>query len=301
MQITLPEIRHQTFSHAPNLTRRKVTAALSYGFFGLTVLISVASLITLLVDVFLDGYTWLSWTFLSNYASQLYPEQAGILAPLAGTFWVIVFTAAMCIPLGIATAVYLEEFAGRGRVIGFIQLNISNLAGVPSIVYGLLGLVLFVQILFGGSRNILAGAMTLGLLVLPIIVIASQEAIRTVPHSRREAAVAIGATKWQVTLHIVLPEALPGVMSGVILALSRAIGETAPILVVSSLVFLQFVPSSPGDRFTVLPLQIYTWVAQPQDEFRGLASAGIIVLVLGLLLLNSAAIYIRGKTQRQHE
>ena len=280
---------------------RKVRDMLFGALFFSSILVGLVSLTTLLVDVLIDGLPWISWNFIVNYASQLYPERAGILAPLAGTVWVVALTATLSIPIGIATAIYLEEFAGRTKVNELIQLNISNLAGVPSIVYGLLGLALFVQILFNGSRNLIAGAMTLALLVLPIIIIATQEALRAVPPSRRDASYAIGATTWQTVRHVVLPEAIPGIMSGVILALSRAIGETAPILIISSLVFLQFVPSSPADRFTVLPLQIYTWIAQPQDEFRGLASAGILVLLALLIFSNSLAIWVRGRNQRKYE
>ncbi len=279
-------------------TYRKVRDTFFLLLFYLAIFIAIGSLITLLTDILIDGIPSLSWTFLTSYASQLNPDKAGILAPLAGTAWVVGLTALLCIPIGIATATYLEEFAPRGRITDLIQLNIANLAGVPSVIYGLLGLAFFVQFIFGGSRNLFSGAMTLALLVLPIIIIASQEAIRGVPGSRRSAAFAMGATRWQVVWHVVLPEALSGIMSGVILALSRAIGESAPILIISSLVFLTFVPTDPGDRFTVLPLQIYTWVSQPREEFRNLASAAIIVLLGLLLLMNSIAVFVRQRSRR---
>ncbi len=269
------------------------------GMFIAAVLIGVAGLMTLLVDTLMDGVPWLGWSFISSYASRK-PELAGILAPLAGTAWVMVMTAMFTIPVGVGTAIFLEEFAGRHWYTRVIQLNISNLAGVPSIIYGLLGLSLFVFSLHMG-RSVVAGALTLTLLVLPIVIIASQEAIRAVPSSYKDAALAMGATRWQMVKTIVLPEAVPGIMSGVILALSRAIGESAPILMISSLVFLTFVPTDPGSRFSVLPLQIYTWVAQPQPGFRGIAAAGIIVLLIMLLAMNALAIWIRLKYQRRRE
>ena len=278
------------------LARDNVFAAL----FLCSVVVGVLVLAWLLIEVFVDCFGWLDWQFLSSYSSR-HPVEAGVLAPIAGTFWVIILTAVMTVPVGIATAVYLEEFAPDNRVTRLIQLNISNLAGVPSVVYGLLGLAIFVQYLFDGQRSLLAGALTLSLLVMPIVIIASQEAIRAVPPSYRDAAYAMGATRWQVVKMVVLPQAIPSMMSGIILAMSRAIGETAPILVVSSLVFITYVPTSPTDRFTVLPLQIVTWVSQPQDDFRHIAAAAIVILLVMLLSMNAAAIYIRAKFQRRAE
>ncbi len=278
------------------LARDNVFAALFTG----SVVIGVLVLAWLLIEVFVQSIGWLDWQFLSSYSSR-HPEEAGILAPIAGTFWVIILTAIMTVPVGIATAVYLEEFAPDNRVTRLIQLNISNLAGVPSVVYGLLGLAIFVQYLFDGQRSLLAGALTLSLLVMPIVIIASQEAVRAVPSSYRDAAYAMGATRWQVVKMVVLPQAIPSMMSGIILAMSRAIGETAPILVVSSLVFITYVPTTPFDRFTVLPLQIVTWVSQPQDNFRHISAAAIVILLIMLLTMNAAAIYIRAKFQRRAE
>ena len=278
------------------LARDNVFATLFAG----SVVVGVLVLAWLLIEVFIDSIGWLDWQFLSSYSSR-HPDQAGVLAPIAGTFWVIILTAVMTVPVGIATAVYLEEFAPKNRLTRLIQLNISNLAGVPSVVYGLLGLAIFVQYLFDGQRSLLAGALTLSLLVMPIVIIASQEAIRAVPPSYRDAAYAMGATRWQVVKMVVLPQAIPSIMSGIILAMSRAIGETAPILVVSSLVFITYVPTSPFDRFTVLPLQIVTWVSQPQDDFRHIAAAAIVILLIMLLTMNAAAIYIRAKFQRRAE
>ena len=220
---------------------------------------------------------------------------------MAGTVWVVGLTAIFTIPVGIGTAIYLEEFARKNRLTRLIELNISNLAGVPSVIYGLLGLAVFVQFLFNGSRNLTAGALTMTLLILPIVIIASQEAIKAVPSSYRDAAYAMGATRWQVVKTVVMPQAVPGMMSGIILALSRAVGESAPILIISSLVWVTFVPTSPDSKFTVLPLQIFTWVSQPQEDFRSIAAAGIIVLLLILLGMNAVAIWIRNKYQVRSE
>ena len=258
-------------------------------------LIALTCLLILLIDVVLDGYSYLSWDFLTNYASRK-AENSGILAPLAGTLWLVILTAFCTIPLGVSTALYLEEFAGTNILSKIIKINISNLAGVPSIIYGLLGLAFFTYFI-GLGKSIIAGALTMTLLVLPIVIISAQEAIRTVQPSLKEAAYALGATKWEVSKKIILPHSIGGIMSGIILAMSRAVGETAPILIISSLVFITTVPSSPLDRFTVLPLQIYTWASFPKDEFRAIASAGIIVLLIILITMNSLAIYIRWKNQ----
>ncbi|HJP28121.1 MAG TPA: phosphate ABC transporter permease PstA [Dehalococcoidia bacterium] len=268
--------------------------------FVLAVVAGMLGLVALLVDVLVDGLPFLNWNFLSSYASRK-PLESGILAPLAGTVWIVGMTALLTIPIGVGTAIYLEEFASKNRLNRLIELNIANLAGVPSVIYGLLGLAVFVQFLFNGSRNVTAGALTMTLLILPIVVIASQEAIKAVPSNYRDAAYAMGANRWQVVKSIVLPQALPGMMSGIILALSRAIGESAPILIISSLVWVTFVPASPDSKFTVLPLQIFTWISQPQHAFRGIAAAGIIVLLVVLLSMNGVAIWIRSKYQSRPE
>ncbi len=268
--------------------------------FVLAVVIGILGLAALLFDVLIDGLPFLNWHFLTSYASRK-PLDSGILAPLAGTVWIVVMTALFTVPIGVGTAIYLEEFASKSRFNRLIELNIANLAGVPSVIYGLLGLAVFVQFLFNGSRNLTAGALTMTLLVLPIVVIASQEAIKAVPSSYRDAAYAMGANRWQVVKAVVLPQALPGMMSGIILAISRAIGESAPILIISSLVWVTFVPASPDSKFTVLPLQIFTWISQPQHAFRGIAAAGIIVLLIVLLSMNGIAIWIRSKYQTRPE
>ncbi len=197
-------------------------------------------------------------------------------------------------------AIYLEEFAPKNWFTRFIEINISNLAGVPSIVYGLLGIALFVSWMSLG-RSLLAGSMTLALLVLPIVILASREAIRAVPDTYRQAAYALGATPWQVVRGVVLPSSMPGILTGVILAMSRAIGEAAPVIAISALVYLTFVPSSPLDRFTVLPIQIFNWTTRFTDDFRSLAAAGIIVLLIILLSMNAVAIYVRNRFQTKSE
>lgn len=276
---------------------RRARDVFFHGVFLGSVLLGIAGLLALLVDVLIDGIPWLDIDFITSYPSR-FAGRSGILAALMGSVWVVGLTALFSMPVGVATAVYLEEFAGRGWFQRAVQVNIANLAGVPSIIYGLLGLAVFVQLLSMG-RSVLAGALTMTLLVLPIVIIASQEAIKAVPGSYRQAAYALGATRWQVVKGVVLPQAVPGIMSGVILALSRAIGEAAPMIAISALVFLTFVPDSPGDKFTVLPIQIYNWISLPQADFKGVASAGIIVLLIVLLAMNAGAIYIRNRFQKR--
>ena len=208
-------------------------------------------------------------------------------------------TALLSIPIGISTALYLEMFADDSRFNRFIKINISNLAGVPSIIYGIIGMAVFVEF-FQMGRVILAGALTMTLLILPIIIIASQEAIKQVPGYYMDAALALGATKWQAVVKVILPQSIPGIVSGFILAMSRAIGESAPMIAISALVYITFLPEGPLDRFTVMPIQIYNWISQPQDGFRGLAAAGIILLLIMLLSLNSLAIFLRDYFQRRN-
>ena len=281
------------------LPLRKAVGNLSYCLFLLAIVVGIAGLIILLAQVLIDGIPWLSWHFLTNNPSR-FPEQAGLKAALIGTIWMMGLTAAFAVPVGIGAAIYLEEYAPKNWLTRIIELNIANLAGVPSIVYGLLGLAFFVETLAMG-RTLVAGALTLSLLVLPIVILASREAIRAVSQSHREAAYALGATQWQVVRGVVIPSALPGMLTGVILALSRAIGEAAPIIAISALVFVTFVPTDPLDRFTVLPIQIFNWVSFPQEDFKGLAAAGIIVLLAILLTMNSLAIYLRNRYQTRAE
>ena len=270
--------------------RHQISAAFKLFCLSVTCL-AVALLGILILEVTLLGLPWLNFDFLTRIPSR-FPEKAGILAGLAGTLWLVTLTAAIAIPIGVLAAVYLEEYAKPGRVSTFITINIANLAGVPSIVYGIIGLAIFVRF-FGLDRSVLAGAMTMSLLILPVIIIASREAIKAVPSSLRQVAFALGATRWQVTRDHVLPQAMPGILTGVILALSRAIGETAPLIMIGALTYIAFVPEGPMDEFTALPIQIYNWTSRPQEAFHELASAGIIVLLLVLLIMNATAVWIR--------
>lgn len=260
------------------------------------IIISLILLALLLWDAWTKGAGWLSWRFLDSFPSR-FPEHAGIKSALWGSIWLMLLTAIISIPLGVGAAVYLEEYAKSTRFTRVIEINISNLAGVPSIVYGILGLAFFVRGLMLG-RSLLAGALTMVLLILPIIIISSQEAIRAVPSSIREASYALGATKWQTIRYHVLPAALPGILTGNILALSRAMGEAAPLIMIGALTFVAFTPQSPFDPFTALPIQIFNWASRPKEEFQHLAAAGILVLLALLLAMNSAAIIIRNKYQR---
>ena len=266
------------------------------GFGILAMLLGLSTLGALLYDVISDGAGRLSWEFLTSYPSRR-AENAGVLAALAGTLYVIVLTAAIAIPVGVAAAVYLEEYGGRGRLSRLIEINITNLAGVPSIIYGLLGLGLFVRMMNMGP-SVLAGACTLGLLVLPVVILSTREALRAVPKSLREGSYALGATKWQTIAHQVIPAAFPSILTGLILALSRAIGETAPLITLGALTYVPFVPDSIWSQFTVLPIQIYNWVSRPQPDFAVNAAAGIVVLLAVLLMLNATAIVLRDRLQR---
>ena len=283
----------------PRLAVRKRIGAAAYVVFILAILVGLAGLASLLVRVLWEGVPWLSWHFITDYPSR-FPEQAGMKSAIFGSIWIIGLTFVFTVPVGVGAAVYLEEYAPKNWLTRIIEVNISNLAGVPSIVYGLLGLALFVQILSLG-RTVLAGALTMSLLVMPIVIIASREAIRSVPSTYREASYGLGATKFQTVRDVVLPHATPGIMTGTILAMSRAIGEAAPMIAISALVFLTFVPGDPLDKFTVMPIQIFNWVSQPQAGFRGIAAAGIIILLCLLLTMNAVAIYIRNRTQKRSE
>ena len=287
----------QSFDRKAKL--RKTQGAVFYVIFMGAVLVGIVGLVTLLVQILIQGVPWLSLHLLTDYPSR-HPEQAGLKAAILGTIWIMGLTAAFTIPIGVSAAVYLEEYAPKNWLTTMLEINISNLAGVPSIVYGLLGLGLFVQLMALG-KTVIAGAMTLTLLVLPIVILASREAIRAVPNTYREAAYALGADQWQVIKSVVLPAASPGILTGTILAMSRAIGEAAPIVVISGLVYLTFVPSGPLDRFTALPLQIFNWASRPQEDFRDLAAAGIIVLLVVLLTMNAVSIVLRNRFQTRSE
>ena len=273
--------------------RGRLLRALSLG----ATLFGLAVLATLLVRVLVEGVPWLSLDLLTEYPSRI-ADRAGLKAALVGTFWLMLITASVAVPVGVGAAVYLEEYAEPGPFLRLVTLNIANLAGVPSVIYGVLGLAVFVRVL-GFGASFLSGGITLALLVLPVIVIATQEALRSIPKGVRESAYALGATRWQVVRAHLLPLAAPGALTGVILALSRAIGETAPILVVGAATFLAFLPATPLDAFSALPVQVYNWASRPQEEFRGLAAAGIVVLLAVLLAMNGLAIWLRDRAERR--
>lgn len=296
-----------------------------------------AVLVILIVSVSYRAWGWLDWQFLTSFDSRK-PERAGILAGLLGSCWMIVITIMFSVPVGVGAAVYLEEYATDNLLTRIIRTNLANLAGVPSIVYGILGLTVFVRMfgLFGEQglfhiegiplwgdaviplpfgRTVISGALSLSLLILPVIIVAAQEALRAVPPSLRHASLALGATRWQTIRHQVLPSALPGIMTGVILAISRAFGETAPLVMIGAMTFVRFAPGkitslqvvfddpaslvrAPFDTFTVIPIQIFNWVRQAKSEFQHVAAAGIVVLLVVLLVLNGLAIYVRHRSQK---
>jgi phosphate transport system permease protein len=287
-------------SSQSNSERFRPNVRLRYGvgagfriLFMVATLIGVAALVVILWDMIRTGGSHLSWSFITSYPSR-FPAQAGIWAALIGSLWILGMTAMFSFPLGIATAIWLEEYAPNNWITRTIQTNIANLAAVPSIVYGILGLAVFVRGM-GLGRSVLAGSLTLTLLILPVIIIAGQEAVRAVPKSIRLASYALGATRWQTVRRQVLPLAMPGILTGTILALSRAVGETAPLILIGALAFVPFVPNGPLDGFTVLPIQIFNWVSRPQPEFHQIAAAAILVLLAVLLTFNLAAILLRNR------
>lgn len=294
-------------------------------------------LIVLLVGVLWQGGGWLTWSFLTNYDSR-HPEKAGVLAGLWGSFWLVSLATFVAVPVGVGAAIFLEEYQTKGWLRTLIEINLANLAGVPSIVYGILGMAVFVK-MFGAfgrdpkllevslffttieiplpfGRIVLSGALTLALLILPIVIVASREALRAIPSSIRHASYALGASHWQTIRHVVLPVAVPGILTGVILAVARAVGETAPLLMIGAAVFVASTPGgiespsdivrhphglleAPFDHFTALPIQIYNWVSRPEPEYRHVAAAAIIVLLAVLQVFNIAAGLARSRTRRQ--
>lgn len=287
----------------------------SFKFIGLAAtLFGLLVLAALVVDVVSDGYHRLGWDFLTSFPSRK-PEQAGIFSAWAGTIWIMITTAIFAIPLGVGAGIYLEEYGRRNRLTDFIEINIANLAGVPSVIYGILGLGLFVRMMHL-DRSVLAGGLILALLVLPVIILSTREALRSVPSSIREASYALGATKWQTVRHQVLPAGFGNILTGIILAMSRAIGETAPLITIGALTYIPFLPTNPVafnkefpyihlslqgffEPFTVLPIQIFNWVSRPQKGFLADAAAGIIVLLTITLAMNAVAIYLRYKNQKR--
>lgn len=281
------------------LSRQKRNDRIFQIFAAIGILIALITLGALIVDALIDGVPRLSWEFLTSYLSR-FPAEAGIFSALVGSVYLIILTALIAVPLGVGAAIYLEEYTNRSsRINRIIEINVANLAGVPSIIYGILGLGLFVRAM-RLDRSLLAGALTLALLVLPIVIISAREAIRSVPDTIREAAYALGASRWQTISDHVLPMAFPGILTGIILAISRAIGETAPLIMIGALTFVTYPPDGLLSRFTVLPIQIFNWVGQPQKEFHTNAAAGIVVLLAVTLLLNALAILLRNRYQKQY-
>ena len=263
----------------------------------LTTLVGIIFLVILLYHTVQAGWKFLSPHFFTNFQSR-FPIKSGMKAGIYGSLWMISITAFVSIPLGIASAIFLEEYAGKNAFWKLVELNISNLAGVPSIVYGLLGLSLFVRAL-GFGQSVLSGALTMALLVLPVVIVSSRESLRAVPLSLREAAFALGAAKYQVIFGQILPVAIPGILTGIILSIGRAFGEAAPLIIVGALSYVSFVPENINSEFTVMPIQIYNWAGRPQEEFHQLAASGIIVLLLILLSLNFVAIMVRDHYQKR--
>jgi phosphate transport system permease protein len=270
----------------------------AFKYFGLfCTLFGLLVLLVLLFDIFKRGISALDWDFIMGLPYST-AEKSGILVAWVGTLWIMVLTALIAFPIGVSAALYLEEYNKKSKLASFLEINIANLAGVPSIIYGLLGLELFSRALMLG-QSILAGALTLSLLILPVIIVSTREALKAVPYSIREASLALGASKWQTIWNQVLPAAISGIFTGVILAISRAIGETAPLLVIGALTFISFAPEGVMDPFTVLPIQIFNWISRPEQEFSHNAAAAIMVLLFITFVMNGIAVYLRNKWQKK--
>jgi phosphate transport system permease protein len=297
MNMTNPTRAASHAGEATTLSRRKVKNALFSLLALAAIFISMVTLAGLLIDLVGRGGSSLDTQFLTSSPSRI-PAKAGILPALVGTLWVTLLVALITLPIGIGAAIYLEEYAGRGRIARLLKINISNLAGVPSIVYGIFGLAIFVRGLDLG-RTVFAASLTLSLLILPVVIISSAEALKAVPPSQREAAYALGATRWQVIRRALLPAAAPGILTGIVLAVARAVGETAPLILIGAVTFVTFVPTNPfEDKYTVLPIQIFNWANRPQEAFLEMSAAAILVLIALMLLLNGAAIYLRARLSR---
>jgi len=279
--------------------RRKWMGRAFHGLCLLSVCIALGMLAVLLIYLLQQGVTGIDWSFLTSFPSR-HSDKAGIKPAMLGSIYVVLVAGVVSFTLGVATALFLEEYATRSKFAKIAKINIANLAGVPSIVYGILGLQIFVHSMHLGN-SVLAGGFTLALLVLPIVIVAASEAVRAVPPSLREGSYALGATRWQVIWRMVIPQAFPGILTGVILAVSRAIGETAPLIAMGALTFVPFTPDSPLSRFTVLPIQIFNWTSRPQEGFRETAAAGIIVLLVILMVMNAGAVILRNRFQNKWE
>ncbi|MGD1900322.1 MAG: phosphate ABC transporter permease PstA [Phormidesmis sp.] len=279
-------------------SRNTIDRIFKYAAWGATG-VSILILVWLLVTIVADGIGTLNWNFITSFPSRR-AENAGIIAALVGTVWVMCLVALFTVPLGVGAGIFLEEFAEDNWFTRLVEINIGNLAGVPSIIYGLLGLAVFARIMqpITGGRSVLSGSLTLSLLILPVVIVSTREALRAIPNSLRLAGYALGATRWQVIWSHVLPAAVPGILTGVILALSRAISETAPLIAVGAAVFISFLPEGLQSQFTAMPIQIYNWVGRPQEEFHYIAASGIIVLMAMLLVMNGVAVYLRNHFQK---
>lgn len=281
-----------------NVIIRKIKNVVFHFILLTSILFSILVLCILLYQIFSAGIKWISWDFIISMPSRS-PEKAGIFSALVGSIWTIGLTALIALPVGVGTAIYLEEYANKkGKFYKLLTINISNLAGVPSIVYGMLGLAVFVRFM-NLERSILSGALTLSILILPTIIVSSQEALKSVPQSLKEGSYALGMTKWRTISGVTLPFAIPGILTGSILAISRAMGEAAPLIMVGAAGYIAFLPNGPLDSFTVLPIQIFNWTSRPQAEFQNVAAAGIMVLMVLLLSANAAAIILRNKYQKK--
>ncbi|MCB0493290.1 MAG: phosphate ABC transporter permease PstA [Cyclobacteriaceae bacterium] len=275
---------------------RRIDKAFKYVGIGCT-MFGLLMLVIFIGNILIDGLQRIDWDFLTNLPSRK-AEKSGILTAWTGTAWILALTAMIAIPLGVAAGIYLEEYGKKNRLAAMVEVNIANLAGVPSIIYGLLGLEVFGRLMNLGA-SLLAGAFTLAILILPILIVATREALKAVPNTLREASYAMGATKWQTIWHQILPAAGGGILTGIILSLSRAMGETAPLIVIGALAYVPFVPKSPMDEFTVLPMQIFNWVSRPQHEFLVNGAAAIIILLLITFIMNGIAVYLRNKWQKK--
>jgi len=260
-------------------------------------IIGLVLLVVFIGDILIDGLSRIDWSFITNLPSRK-AEKSGIYTALMGSIWILLLTSLIAIPIGVAAGIYLEEYSKKNKFSGILEINISNLAGVPSIIYGLLGLEVFVRIMNLGA-SVLAGSLTLSLLILPIIIVATREAIKAVPKSISDASYALGASKWQTIWNQILPASSGGILTGDLLALSRAVGETAPLIVVGALAYVPFAPSTPMDEFSVLPIQIFNWISRPQHGFIENAAAAIIILLLITFIMNGIAVYFRNKWQNK--
>ena len=278
---------------------RALKNKLAHILFSFAAWVGVLILLVLLFDLVKRGAQYINLDFFRNFPSR-FAAKSGILPAMAGSVWIVLLTALIAIPVSIGAALYLEEYAADNQLTRFIKINISNLAGVPSIVYGIFGLSIFVRTL-GFGRSILSGALTMSLLIMPIVIVSAQETLRTIPQALRHGSYALGASKWQTIVKVVIPSAIPGFLTGVILAVSRALGESAPLLLVGAFSYVSNLPQGPMDSFIALPIQIYTWMSKPSAAFKDVTAAAILVLMVLLLVLNAAAIILRNKFQQTFE